>query len=190
MNKENVTNAKPKIGGAVFIAKLGTELPNSANAKLNNKFENLGYISDKGVVNTNAPKSESVKAWGGDIVLTYQKEKDDIFEIVFLEYLNMNVQKLVFGDENVSGDIKTGITIKHNNSPLNDKAIVIDEILKSGILKRTVIPHATVSDIEKREEKGDGVISIGVKLQGLTDSEGNTHYEYIIDPNADKKNEK
>ena len=44
----HVTVAKPKKGGAVFRAPLGTPLPTSATEVLNEAFQGLGYISING----------------------------------------------------------------------------------------------------------------------------------------------
>lgn len=82
MNKndtKNVTSAKPKTGGAIYSAPLGTELPKDAKSELNTKFKNLGYVSEDGVVNEDTRSSENIKAWGGDIVGAVQTEKEDKF---------------------------------------------------------------------------------------------------------------
>ncbi len=41
---KNVTSAKPKAGGAIYSAPLGTTLPKDATAELDVKFKNLGYL--------------------------------------------------------------------------------------------------------------------------------------------------
>ena len=49
MDAKNVSAAKPKIGGSVFVAPLGTKLPEDAKSELDAKFNSLGYCSDDGV---------------------------------------------------------------------------------------------------------------------------------------------
>ena len=44
-NASNVTAAKPKIGGAIYMAPTGTELPTDAETALNAAFVNLGFVS-------------------------------------------------------------------------------------------------------------------------------------------------
>ena len=97
----NVTYGKPAVSGAVSVAPVGTTLPKDAKEKLDVIFKNLGYISEDGFTNTNSPETDSIKAWGGDTVLVLQTSKDDTFATTFIESLNINVLKLIYGDENV-----------------------------------------------------------------------------------------
>ena len=91
-NANNVSFGKPKIGGAIFSAPLGTALPKNATSELDKAFKCLGYVSEDGVTNENSPDSEKTKAWGGDVVLVSQKEKEDNFEIELLP--NYNISKI------------------------------------------------------------------------------------------------
>ena len=55
--------------------------------------------------------------------------------------MNLDVLKLVYGEDNVTGDVTVagGITVKANSKDLPQNSMVFDIILKGGILKRIVI---------------------------------------------------
>src|SRR5690625_1766856 len=126
-NAKNVTTAKPKVGGAVYTAPIGTTLPTDATSELDSEFKGLGYISEDGMTNENTPESENIKAWGGDTVANVQTSKEDRFTYTLIEALNVNVLKQVFGEDNVTGDLETGITIKSDrkSTRLNSSHVAI-----------------------------------------------------------------
>lgn len=175
----NVSYGKPRIGGAVYVAELGTELPKDAKTKLNEAFKSLGYISDDGLTNTNSPDSDKIKAWGGDTVLVVTTEKEDTFEFTLIESVNVDVLKTVYGKDNVTGDLDSGISIKANALEIPSCSFVIDMVLKGGIVKRIVIANGTISEIGDIEYTDEDPIGFEITLEALPDKDGNTHYEYI-----------
>lgn len=176
----NVSVGKPKVGGAISVAPLGTTLPTSATADLDTSvFKSLGYISEDGLVNTNSPSSEKVKAWGGDTVLNLQTEKPDDFKFTMIEVLNEEVLKLVYGDDNVSGDIDNGIVITANADDAVEHVIVVDMVMRGGILKRVVLPQAKVTAVDDITYSDNSAVGYGTTVSAMPDSDGNTHYEYI-----------
>ncbi len=178
-NAQNVSVAKPKVGGAIFVAPLGTELPTDATTALDVAFENVGYISEDGVVNTNSPDTDTIKEWGGASVGKIDNGKDDTWQFTMIEALNLAALKLVYGPDNVSGTLKEGITIKANSNEQADVCMVIDMILKGGALKRVVLPSAGVSEVGEVTYAATSAIGYQTTLLATPDAEGNTHYEYI-----------
>ncbi|AXN36189.1 phage tail protein [Latilactobacillus curvatus] len=186
-NSKNVTTAKPKIGGALYTAPLGTPLPTDAITSLSEAYKDLGYISEDGLVNTNSGKSESIKAWGGKIVANPQTEKEDTFQYTLLEVTNPTVLKETYGDKNVKGDLETGITIEANSEELEDHVIVADMILKGGVLKRIVIPIGKVTEVGDITYADGDAVGYETTLSTTPDDtpKANTHYEYMQKPKTE-----
>lgn len=178
--KDNVTTANPKIAGSVFRAPYSTTCPTDATTELNESFKSLGYISEDGIVNSNSPSYENIKAWGGSIIYSYLNDRPDTFKFMLYEALNDEVLKTTYGDGSVSGTIEIGIKIEVGAKQDEGHAYVIDMVLKSGILKRVVVPDGVVTSVGDVTYKGNGLIGYEVTITCNADEKANTHYEYII----------
>lgn len=176
----NVTAGKPKTSGAIFRAPLGTTLPTDATTTLNSAFVQLGYVSDDGLTNTNSPETDDVKAWGGDVVMTLQTEKKDEWQVTLIEALSKDVLTAVYGSDNVSGTLATGIAVQANSDEAEEAAWVFDMVLRGGVLKRVVLPDAKVGEVGDIVYKDDEAVGYELTLTALPDENGNTHYEYLI----------
>ena len=178
-NSALVTTGKPKIGGAVYRAPLGTTLPTDTTTALDNAFIDVGYISEDGVTANISRESEDIKDWGGTVLTTTQTSKTDTINFTMVEALNVEALKVVHGDANVTGTLSTGITVTENATELDAHAWVIDMVNLDGTAHRSVYPSAKVSEIEEIVYNATDPVGYGVTLTAMPDASGNTHYEYF-----------
>jgi hypothetical protein len=178
-NANNVTAGKPRVAGSVYRGATSASLPTDATSTIASAFKALGYISEDGVKNNNSPETENIKAWGGDVVLNTLTGKEDTFTFKLIEAMNTDALAAVYGSDNVSGTLSNGITVKANASSSEAAAYVIDMVLKNNVLKRIVIPNATVSEVAEIAYTDNEAVGYEVTITAVPDASGYTHYEYI-----------
>lgn len=184
----NVTAGKPDTGGAVWRAAKGTAAPTNASSALADAFKALGYISEDGMTNSNSPSTTDIKAWGGDVVASLQDEKPDEFKCTFIEALNVEVLKAIYGGANVTGSLEESTLKVEATSDEQEEAVwVCDMILNGGIKKRIVIPHGRISEIGEVVYKDNEVTGYEVTIKALPDTNGKTHYEHYAQPSSNQQ---
>lgn len=179
-NATNVSAGKPKVGGAIFAAPVGTPLPTTTAEALDAAFKNLGYCSDDGLTNSTSLDVQKIKAWGGDTVLVIQSSREDTFKYKLIEIKSLEVLKHVYGADNVTGTLETGIVVKVNNSDVPEQSLVIDMILRDNTAKRIVIPSCKISEVGDIVYGDEDAVGYETTVDCTPDSDGNTHYEYIL----------
>ena len=178
----NVTVGKPKVGGAIHWAPLGTTLPTDATtaiASVSADYVDLGYVSEDGLTNNNSPESDTVKAWGGDTVLNLQTDRPDTFALTLIEALNSDVLKAVYGSNNVTIDGSGNYEIKATSQDMPSGVWVFDMILKGGRAKRIVVPNGTISELGEITYKDDEAVGYNITITDVPDTNGVYHYEYV-----------
>lgn len=175
----HVSAGKPAIGGAIYRAAKGTTLPTDATTALDAAFKALGYCSEDGLVNSNSPSTTDLKAWGGDTVLSLQEEKPDTFQFTLIESLNVEVLRAVYGSDNVTGTLATGLTVSASADEQEEAVWVVEMVMNSNTVKRVVVPHGKISEIGDISYTDSDAVGYEITLTALPDANGKTHYEYM-----------
>lgn len=178
-NSEKVTAGKPRVGGAVYRAPKGTPLPTDAVTELAAAFNCLGYCSADGLTNGNEQTNNKVSAWGGDVVLNMITPGSDTFSLTLIEALNADVIKSVYGSDNVTVAESGDISISVNGGSDEEAVYVFELILKSGAVKRIVVPCACITSLGEVKYNDSDAVGYNITLTAVNDSSGNSHYEYI-----------
>lgn len=180
----NVSTGKPSVSGGIWIADSGTTPPTDATTALGGSFTALGYVSEDGLVNSNSPESDTGKAWGGDIVITYQTEKSDTFQFTLIGSKDVDVLEAVYGSANVSGTLSNGITVTANATEAEEHVWVFEMVMRDNTYKRIVVPAGKVTEVGDITYTDQDIVGYELTVQAFPDSSNNTHYEYIVEASA------
>lgn len=107
-NVDNVYAAEPTIAGSIFVAARGTPAPAEADdpagatAELDAAFISLGDVGEKGFTEKTDRKIDRKRNFGGKVVKVLQTEFGKSYDLVFLESLNAEVLKAIYGEKNVT----------------------------------------------------------------------------------------
>ena len=175
----NVSAGKPGVSGGIYRAPLGTTLPNDATTSLGASFTSLGYIATGGVTHSFELETGEYRAWGGDLVLAYQNSKTHTFSFGLIEVLNPETYKTVYGSNNVTGTLATGISVTADNDDMTEYVYVIELSMRNGATKRIVIPDGKITAIGDIVYQDSDAVNFPVTITAQVDSSGNSHYEYI-----------
>lgn len=79
-------NVRVGVTGAIYLAPSGTTLPTSALGSLNAAFEELGYVDENGVTETQGETITNIKAWQNSaVVRKILTEHDLTYQFAALE---------------------------------------------------------------------------------------------------------
>jgi len=174
----NVTTGKRRVDGGIYIAPVTATLPTDASTALGTAFHNIGYISEDGVTNSQSRTSQDIKEWNGDTVCSVSTGFSNTWKIKFIESLNVEVLKAVFGEDNVT-EANGKISVAINSSETDEYAFVIDMAAAGDKLKRVVIPRGKITQLGDVVYKATDAVAYDATLTTYVDTSGNYQYEYI-----------
>lgn len=179
-NSANVSTGKPKAGGAVFYAPIGTAVPTDAKTDLDTAFKNVGFVSEDGVTISPSISSSSHKAWGGVEVSNEVTEYSETTAFDMLE-TSEDAVKLAFGGDAVTAAGSKVTAVKHTADAFKTEVVLVVETLvgTSGV-RRTVVPRAKLIERGDITYKDDELVKYSVKFANL-DSGGMTSADYYAE---------
>lgn len=172
----NVSPAKPGVGGGIWMAAYGSTLPTDASTALDNVFGSLGYVSDAGVKRNISRNTTVVHAWGGDPVAVLSNQKTETFKFKLIEPSNISVLGLAFGE--ATGSLSAGIVVKSKADISTPHSFVISTLMDNSVHQRIVIPEGVVTEIGEIGYVDNDVVGFELTITAISDSSGNTAYEY------------
>lgn len=181
----NVVAGHPLATGGVLKAPTGTALPADANVALNVAFAGAGYIAQDGVEQTIARDTDTIRAWGTDIVKVTQTSFGISYEFTFIEALNANAAKVSFGTTNVTvtaPDVTYGnrMAVKLNATALEHFAWVFE--IRDGLAKiRIVIPDGQITEVGQIKYADGDVVAYKVTVTAYPNASGDSSYVYTDD---------
>ena len=181
----NVVAGKPLSTGGILIAPTGTALPSNTSTAPNVLFVSAGYIGEDGVTENNGRSIEKIRAWGGDTVKVTQTEHTLTYQFTFIESLNTDVLKTVYGSANVTTTAATASTgtlqaIKINSDVLPHKSYIFE--IKDGDAKiRIAVPDGQITEIGETTYSDAAAIAYQVTLECFPDATGVKAYKYTDD---------
>lgn len=175
----NVTTGKHRVDGGIFVAPAATALPTDASTALAAAFKLVGFISEDGISKTESKTVNEIKEWNGAVVDTTVTDFKVEWKIKFIEALNVEVLKMVYGSDNVT-EVTSGnhkITVNVNGSDPDECVVAINLAVKGG-KQRIVIPRGKIKEIGQVVYNAKDPVAYDATLTALADDSGNCEYEY------------
>lgn len=186
VDARNVAVGKPKIGGAIFRAPIGTALPTDEKTQLDAAFKDCGYVSDSGWEQAIKKSYGSVKAWGGDEVAKPRSELTVSASLELIEAHNPEALAAVYASAELTiteatetSGRKTALAYKGEDA---DPAIWVIDMKFGNKLRRFVFGNAVnATEDFTRTFSDEDPIGLPIDLALLPDTDGVYFYEYADD---------
>lgn len=178
----NVYAAMPRATGALFRAPIGSTAPTDASTVLDPEFVDLGYIGEDGFTESNARDTDKKKAFGGATVKVLQTDYTSTVQFAFMESVNGDVLRAVYGDDNVTIDDTSGeIEIKKNKMTLPRSMWVIDTV-DGEMFRRNFIPNGQITEVDDITLTHTDTITYTVTIEAFEDENGDNVTEWVTGP--------
>ena len=130
-------------GGYAFRAPLGTTLPTTASEDLDSAFEEIGLISNDGVVFSRSETTNTYRDWADRVIYTDSTERTETARITYVE-TTPNVLEEYNG--NATGT--EGSFYSDRDGAHAAYVYVFDSVVGDSMINRTVCPNGKVTGVD------------------------------------------
>lgn len=180
----NVFSGKPQATGGVLTNPVNTGKPTTAVSTLTG-WTPTGYVSSDGVSKGESRDSSETKEWGGVTVKKSQNGFEATFQFQFLEYLNPEPAKAIYGSDAVAVSAATAthgaqmtVSVKGKEAP--HKAWLLD-MLDGDARVRVYIGDGQITETGDTSYTADGGAVRDVTITAYPDSNGDLYVEFTDD---------
>lgn len=170
--------AMPAATGALRNAPLGTPGPTKADSALDAAWLDLGFIGEDGFTESNSRTTDKKRALGGSTVRVLQTEYGVTVQFTFLDSMDLNVLKRVYGADNVSVDGDGNVTVKRNKKPLPHESWVID-LFDGDKIDRSYIPDGQITEVGDVVKVHSDVVMFTVTIEAFENEDGDNIIGYL-----------
>lgn len=167
----NADNVQVAVTGQVLLAPVGTTLPTNTTTEPHASFDDVGYIHEDGVTESQPESTQKVKAWqNGDVVRIVRTEHDCTYQFTMIETTDVTLEAYY-------GNYAAG-TVEINGDQLPHKSWIL-EVEDGEDNVRVVVPNGQIT------ERGDVVyvnadaVGYPVTITCFPDDAGNKAYKYF-----------
>lgn len=172
----NVAAGKPLAAGGIYLAPIGSTAPADVSASLDAAYKAAGYIGEDGVTEGGERSTTKIKAWGGDVVKVVQDEHSLTYTFRFIEAMNGDVLKAVYGDANVTTTAATSSTGTIHEVNVTGETLphfqIVFEIKDGDNRIRISAPDVQITEVGEITYSDGDVIGYEVTLECFADSDG------------------
>lgn len=169
------------------VAPLGTAMPTSAAASLDNAFLDPGWITEDGLKKAVSVESTKINAFGSSGPVRILKTSvETTFEIAFLE---SNPVSLAIYNELALDTLTPDASGRFDfteGSPRTQKYAAVFDLVDGANAIRAVVPNFEVTDKKEFEIKAGAAVQYGVTLTAYPGGDGVAiHWYYVLDALAE-----
>ena len=154
---QTASEVRVGVDGVVSSAPLGSTAPTAVDSALDAAFNDLGYVSEDGVTESNSVTTEPVRAWQGNaVVRTIITEGTTTFALTLLQ-TNADTLAEYYGLETADINTTSGSFVSSATVARPRRSYVID-VIDGDELIRKYIPDGQVTEV------GDQVFQNGAPI--------------------------